>query len=189
MRTKPAEQRRGELLDATERLVTERDTDAFTIEDVTTRAGVAKGTFYLHFANKSELLRALRERYVGRFVERQRVAAGEATGVESVERWLRTGVAEYLRDLRLHDVLFHPLERAGAEEPNAAVTALTALLAELRFPVQDPEATAVILYSAMHGAADHIVHNPDDERRILDALTRMCHTLVPTPGVGSDAHG
>lgn len=178
VRTKPAEQRRSDLLDAAEALLVRDGTSAFTVDDVTAGAGVAKGTFYLHFSNKSDLMRALRERYVQRFVEAQLAAARGATGVESVERWARTGVAEYLRELRLHDVLFHPAS-PDRDGPNLAVDALAGLLAELDPPVADPEATALILYSAMHGVTDHIAHAPRDEQRMLDALAHLCRVVLP----------
>ncbi|WP_210406823.1 TetR/AcrR family transcriptional regulator [Prauserella flavalba] len=178
-RTKPAGQRRSELLDAAEALVRRDGADAFTVDDVTSGAGVAKGTFYLHFANKTELLHALRDRFVRRFADAQLAAAGQASGAERVERWMRTGVAEYLRELRLHDVLFHPAGGVERDAPNVAVDALAGLLAELDPPVADPTVTAVILYSAMHGATDHIVHRPEDEQRVLDGLTRLCRALVP----------
>ncbi|PXY23184.1 TetR family transcriptional regulator [Prauserella sp. PE36] len=178
-RTKPAEQRRSELLDAAEALLQRDGADAFTVDDVTSGAGVAKGTFYLHFSNKSELLQALRERFVRRFADAQLAAARQASGVESVERWMRAGVTEYLRELSLHDLLFHPTSGIERDAPNAAVDALAELLGRLDPPVPDPPVTAVILYSAMHGATDHVVHTPADEQRVLDGLTRLCRALIP----------
>lgn len=200
-RTKPGEQRRSELLAAAERLVLRTGSDAFTIDDVTTGAGVAKGTFYLHFANKAQLLHALRESYVEQFVATQLRAAREADGARGagapegtdaadgaagaveaagVERWVRAGVVAYLREAHLHDVLFHPATRPEPETPNLAVDALAELLREVRPPVADPRATAVVLYSAMHGAADHIMHTPADEERVLAELSRLCRVLVGT---------
>lgn len=176
-RTKPADERRSEMLDAAEELVVRAGVDAFTIDDVTIGAGVAKGTFYLHFTNKADLINALRERWVRRFVDAQMAAARQATGVDSVERWMRAGVAEYLREIRLHDVLFHPATY-DRDAPNLAVDALAELLAELDPVVPDPLATAVILYSAMHGVADHIAHSPDDQQRMLDALSGLCRAVL-----------
>lgn len=166
-RTKPAEQRRSELLDAAEEIVVRQGVDAFTIDDVTGGAGVAKGTFYLHFANKDNLIGALRDRWLKRFIETQQEAAQKFTGIASVEAWLRVGVSEYMRDVSLHDVLFHPATNYRAV-PNVVVEALTDLLTDLRPPVADPLATAVVLYSTMHGVTDHITHAPDDEWRMLN---------------------
>lgn len=176
-RTKPADERRSEMLDAAEELIVRTGIDAFTIDDVTTGASVAKGTFYLHFANKSDLIGALRERWVRRFVDAQMTAAQHATGRDKVEQWLRAGVAEYLREVRLHDVLFHPAG-AGRDTPNYAVEALAELLTELTPTVPDPTAMAVILYSAMHGVTDHVVHSPEDEQRMIDALIGTARAVM-----------
>ncbi|WP_280317087.1 TetR/AcrR family transcriptional regulator [Nocardia wallacei] len=180
-RTKPPAQRRGELLDAAEQLLVNKGVDAFTVDDVTVSAGVAKGTFYLHFSNKADLLNALRDRYVRRFADTQLAAARRVAGVAGIEEWMRAGVSEYLREIRLHDVLFHPATY-DREAPNPPVETLSRLLAELRPAPPDPLATAVILYSAMHGATDHIAHKPDDENRMLDALTQLCRDLLAPGG-------
>ncbi|MBO0681301.1 TetR/AcrR family transcriptional regulator [Mycolicibacterium sp. S2-37] len=165
------------MLDAAESLVVRSGLDGFTVDDVTTGAGVAKGTFYLHFSNKAGLIDALRERYLHRFVEAQMTAAAHASGVAQIEQWLRVGVTEYLREIRLHDVLFHSgsVER---DAPNQAVDALAGLLADSELPVEDPFATAVILYSAMHGATDHIAHAPEDQQRMLAVLVKTCRALL-----------
>ncbi|MBF6537347.1 TetR/AcrR family transcriptional regulator [Nocardia farcinica] len=176
-RTKPAEQRRHELLDAAEELVLRAGSDAFTVDEVTSGAGVAKGTFYLHFANKAEVLRALRERYLTRFVAAQLAAARRADGVAAVEQWMLVGITEYLRDLRLHDVLFHTTS-ADRAAPNPAVDTLVDLLSELAKPPADPRSTAVVLYSVMHGAADHIAHAPEDEPALRATVAQVCRTLL-----------
>jgi AcrR family transcriptional regulator len=180
-RTKPGEQRRSDLLDAAESLVLADGVDLLRIDDVTTGAGVAKGTFYLHFTSKDDLIAALRDRYVERFVARQRQAAEQATGIEQVEAWLLAGVTEYLSDTRLHDVLFRhgsPAQRPGSAQPNLAVQALRELLEEVAADVPDPGATAIFLYHAMHGTADHVLHVPEDRQRMLDEAARICRRLL-----------
>jgi AcrR family transcriptional regulator len=58
---RPAE-RRTELLDAAERLFAERGLNATTVADITEAAGVSKGSFYVYFASRDELLDALNAR-------------------------------------------------------------------------------------------------------------------------------
>ncbi|WP_431930067.1 TetR/AcrR family transcriptional regulator [Nonomuraea jabiensis] len=177
-RTKPSEQRRSDLLDAAETLVLADGVGALKIDDVTVGAGVAKGTFYLHFASKDDLIAALRDRYIERFVARQRQAADAKTGVARVEAWLLAGITEYLSDTRLHDVLFrHGSHASRPPGPNPAIDALRHLLGEST-AVPDPGATAIVLYHAMHGSADHILHVPEDRQRLLDETARLCHTLL-----------
>src|SRR5687767_11794185 len=69
-RTKPAAQRRRDLLDAGLAVFLERGVAASTLDHVTQRAGVAKGTFYLHFGSKEHLLAALQADFEQRLVER-----------------------------------------------------------------------------------------------------------------------
>ncbi|MEU4805830.1 TetR/AcrR family transcriptional regulator [Actinosynnema sp. NPDC023587] len=181
-RTKPGAERRSDLLDAAEALVLRAGVDSLTVDDVTSGAGVAKGTFYLHFANKNELVSGLRDRYVHRFVDAQREAArGAGDPVERVERWFLAGITEYLADVRLHDLLFHNSARPEQSTPNLAVDALADLLGEVRAALPDPRATAVVLYHAMHGISDHVVHFPDERDRMLTEAGRICRVLVTVP--------
>src|ERR1035438_2043651 len=55
-RTKPPETRRDELMNAAERLFLSEGVAATTIEQITSAAAVAKGTFYLYFSSKDDVL-------------------------------------------------------------------------------------------------------------------------------------
>ncbi len=62
--------RPGELLDAALSLFVEKGFAATRVEEVAARAGVSKGTLFLYFDSKEELLRAVvHENLAGRFVE------------------------------------------------------------------------------------------------------------------------
>jgi AcrR family transcriptional regulator len=56
--------RREQILDAAQRVLLERGLRATTVADVVDAAGVAKGTMYLYFRSKDELLAGLRARYL-----------------------------------------------------------------------------------------------------------------------------
>lgn len=56
------ERRREELLDAADELFRDRGVAATTVADITERAGVAKGTFYLYFESKDHVVAGLHER-------------------------------------------------------------------------------------------------------------------------------
>lgn len=116
-RTRPKAERRASLLDAAERLLVERGISRLTVEEVTTAAGVSKGTFYLYFSTKDDVIASLRERYATRVLQRQeavvsRLAPADWAG--RVETWVIAGVQDYLADPGLHDALFHHARRAGA---------------------------------------------------------------------------
>ena len=69
-RERRKEARPGELLDAALDLFVEKGFVATRMEEVAARAGVSKGTVFLYFPSKEELLKAVvRENIAGRFVE------------------------------------------------------------------------------------------------------------------------
>jgi AcrR family transcriptional regulator len=82
-RTKPAEQRRAELLAAGQALFLAKGIAGTSLDDITQRAGVSKGLFYLYFASKEDLVLALQEQFSRALAERMRAAA-EAVPVSAV---------------------------------------------------------------------------------------------------------
>ncbi|RGZ01925.1 TetR/AcrR family transcriptional regulator [Clostridium sp. AM58-1XD] len=65
MRTvKEAEERRNEILDAAERLFTQKGYQKSTVVDILNAVGIAKGTFYYYFKSKEEVMDAMIERIV-----------------------------------------------------------------------------------------------------------------------------
>ena len=117
-RTKPAEQRRAELLAAGQALFLAKGIAGTSLDDITQRAGVSKGLFYLYFASKEDLVLALREQFSRDLAERMREAAeavpastlpasGETGWADRLDACVRAGLERY-RDLHdLHEVLFH----------------------------------------------------------------------------------
>src|SRR6478672_11822716 len=80
-RTKPAEQRRAELLEAARALFLAKGVAATSLDDITQRAGVSKGLFYLYFASKEDLVLALQEQFS------HEIAARMRTAVEAEADW------------------------------------------------------------------------------------------------------
>src|SRR5688572_28258418 len=63
------EARRHSILDAAERLFLRHPDRMASVAEVATAAGLAKGTVYLYFPSKEEMLLALHERQVAHFFE------------------------------------------------------------------------------------------------------------------------
>lgn len=63
------EERRRSLLDAAEALFLEHPDRMASVAEVAATAGVAKGTVYLYFPSKEEMLLALHERHVAHFFD------------------------------------------------------------------------------------------------------------------------
>jgi len=65
--TEDKQERHQAILDAAERLLTTAPVRVANMAEVADEAGLAKGTVYLYFASKDELLLALHERHVDDF--------------------------------------------------------------------------------------------------------------------------
>lgn len=177
-RTKPSEVRRGELLDAAAKLFVAKGVEDTTVEEITVSAGVAKGTFYLYFASKHEILVALRERFVGGFLGRVHAAldaCAEDDWSGRLRGWIEGAVGAYLSDYELHDVVFHeyrPQFRQMKGE-NIVVTELAALLAAGAkagaWKLEDPRLTAIVLFQGLHGAVDDAIVSKEKDGEGLSA--------------------
>jgi len=70
MRDEDKLERRNEILDAAERLLEGHVDGLPSMDQLAASAGVAKGTLYLYFPSKEEVLVALHERYLNDFFDR-----------------------------------------------------------------------------------------------------------------------
>src|SRR5262245_6419241 len=169
-RTKPADVRRQEILDAGERVFLVKGVARASVDDIVAAAGVAKGTFYLYFASKEALVHALRERWVESI--QARIAGADArVAPDDWPRRLSTrveaGTLAYFAQLDLHEVLFHGDDfHPGDDAPmslseNIVVVDLTEFLragaAAGAWRVRDPQLLAVMLFHAFHGGTDFVV--------------------------------
>lgn len=147
-------------MDAALQLFLDKGIAPTTIEQITEGARVAKGTFYLHFSSKEDVLMALREKFVRELLERidtavSRRAQGDWHG--RLEAWAWASIEGYLDAVRLHDIVFHELHPHSREEhsDNVLVAYLSALLeggtAAGAWRVADARFTAVFLFHGFHG--------------------------------------
>jgi AcrR family transcriptional regulator len=177
-------------LDAAESVLVERGTGAFTIDDITVRAKVAKGTFYLYFQSKEDVLAALRDRFLDELMATQRAELDALAGDDwlgRLELWMESSIRGYLAQIPLHDALFmhaHVEGRGPVHSANRHLDTLVEILqrgsAAGAFTVDSPTAAAILLYAAMHGATDYLIDNPDsmpvDE--LVAESRRLCRRLA-----------
>ena len=90
-----ASKTRIRLLKAALSVFGEMGTDAATIEMITQRADLGKGTFYKHFADKSEIVGALIEQCVGDLLEVIARTAGEPHSLQEALDGLVNGHVEF----------------------------------------------------------------------------------------------
>ncbi len=89
----PREDIRAWIIDAVGELLIERGYDGLTVAGVAHRAGVGKGTIYLYFSSKKELVLTHVDGIVERVIQRMKRIAGEDTPwAERLERMLTARV-------------------------------------------------------------------------------------------------
>jgi AcrR family transcriptional regulator len=166
-RTQPAEVRREQLLDAAQSVLLRQGLRATTMADVAQAAGLAKGTTYLYFSSKDEVLAALRARYHEHYT-----AALDVGGASPRERLRRLVVALFaFGDAHhdLHHVLFH---EAGFSERDAFVEVrhrVESIVEELGVP--DVEVTTSFVLHGVHGALVDAHQRPRKKSSRAEART------------------
>jgi TetR/AcrR family transcriptional repressor of nem operon len=185
-RRQPADVRREQILDAAARVLVERGLAATTMAEVAEAASVAKGTVYLYYESKAELLAGLRARYFNDFAARLGEPAAGRPGPGIAARIERLVAASYdfaLANHELHHVLFH--EAGFAEQDTFA--RIRTLLAELieagqadgELAVADPPLATELLLHGLHGVLAAATHRPGFERRrVVAGVTELaCRAL------------
>ena len=194
-RTKPPKERRDELIHAAFRLFLEQGVAPTTIEQITSRADVAKGTFYLYFSSKDDVLEALRERFEEELLVKVQTAVGARAAEDwpgKLTTWIRAAVAGYFDLKPVHDVVFLESRPAGIEGllDNDLIEHLLELLqagsAAGAWTVDDPRVTAVFLFNGIHSATDAAcaLEKRVNRSRLTDRLERLCLRAVGLPSDG-----
>jgi TetR/AcrR family transcriptional repressor of nem operon len=184
-RTQPADVRREQLLDAAERLLLEHGLRATTVADVAREAGVAKGTMYLYFRSRDELLAGLRSRYLGRYLRPSRSNRGPVR--PRIRRFVTALVGVAAANRQLHHVLFH---EAGFSEADAFAEVRRRLVAlleqgvgagELTLP--DTQLAASFILHGVHGTLVEVLHGPRrrGRRRAGRALAELVDAALGPP--------
>jgi AcrR family transcriptional regulator len=169
---------RERLLDAGAAVAEEGGLGGLSVNRVVAEAGVAKGTFYVHFADREAFVDALHERF---HVRVQKAVVKAIDGVEPGAELIWRGAAAYL-DACLADRAVKALAQEARTEP-----ALTATMLErqerfsaasipsfksMRWP--DPR-TASLLFAAM---TSEIAIRELDAKRRLPAARRALRAFI-----------
>lgn len=178
-------------MDAAAKLFIAKGVDATTVDEIVADAEVAKGTFYLYFSSKNDLLLALRERFVAGFMQRIRTAVDaspEGDWAARLRSWTRAGIDAYLDEFELHDVVFHAHghHQRYPKERSAVVDHLSRLLTEGAkagaWSIEDPRLAAIVLYQGLHGAVDEaILAGGTDRARLARRLSNLFLRMLGAP--------
>ncbi|AOA60011.1 TetR/AcrR family transcriptional regulator [Acinetobacter larvae] len=166
-RTKPAEVRIDELMNAAQTLFLEKGVEATTISEIIASVGVAKGTFYHYFESKQHIIEALKKRYIDYFIEALDQAVAQCDPEDWVSQfkvWVSANIQTYLDSYPVHDIVFgvHHHERKNNEK-NMVVEQLLGILTGGEqagiWRLEQPHLTALLIYCGVHGVADEAIAN------------------------------
>jgi AcrR family transcriptional regulator len=102
------ERRRGEIIDAAEKVFFSKDVESATMDDVAVEAELSKGTLYLYFKNKNELLHAIVARAMEVLLELfKKVIAQEGRGLDKVRGLGRAYFEFYKTEPDYFAIMFH----------------------------------------------------------------------------------
>lgn len=191
---KPPDERRRDLLSAAVRVFSRKGLGEATVADIARSAGVAKGTFYLYFESKEQLLGALKDRFVDELIER----AAKLTARVGKEDWwaLVDATVDSMVDFMLeHRETIEVFAQEGSTPESYQVFAechdkismmfaagLQAGIEAGAFKVGDPLLAATLLSHALDGTLQHaILYRRDVDRdRIVEAARELTRkTLAP----------
>lgn len=101
---KKAEERKNEILDAANKLFSEKGYDGTSTNDILERVGIARGALYHHFKSKEEILDMLIERYSIQVLDTAKQIAADKR-IPVCERFIRTMQALNVRQAGAHELI------------------------------------------------------------------------------------
>ena len=193
----PKEEVKDAILDATDRLLARFGYRKMTVEDIAAEAGIGKGSIYLHFSSKEEVVLSHIDRIVDRLRERlKEIARSDATAAERLRLMLLTRVLFRFDSIQhytqsLNDLLaaLRPgllRRRAQYFEAEAQIFAevLTAGREAGEFSFEDENATAHALLQATNGllpyslSTTELGERQEVEQRAADVADLMLRGLL-----------
>src|SRR4051794_27831363 len=174
--------RRDALVDGALATFTTKGVAATSVDDIVRAAGVAKGTFYLYFATRDDIVSAVAERLVegvGRAMD-DAVAAGDRSAAERIRgiagAMAAVGTDPYERELleALHrpgnEAVHDRLSGRIVERLAPAVTGVIADgVAAGEFVAQDPRQSAAFVLACFSSLHD-LVDDSADMPAVVDSL-------------------
>jgi AcrR family transcriptional regulator len=190
---KSQEDRRNDLLEASAETFRLLGPEAATVADITDRAGVAKGTFYLYFPSKDHVLGALWGRYVDGFLARaaERLAErddDDRDWLSVLDRIVDSLVRHSITHSELHLMVYRSANGRALEHCREGNERVIALLLDAvrraadagRLDVPDPDLTTRFVYHGIHGMLHDLIARDAtvDADRAVAAATALVHRAV-----------
>ena len=193
----PKEAVKDAILDATDRLLARFGYRKMTVEDIAVEAGIGKGSIYLHFSSKEEVVLSHIDRIVDRLRERlKEIAHSDATAAERLRLMLMTrvlfrfdSIQHYTQSLNDLLAVLRPgllARRAQYFEAEAQIFAEVLMTGRQsdEFSFDDERATAHALLEATNGLLPYSLSTTElgareeVEQRAADVANLMLRGLL-----------
>jgi AcrR family transcriptional regulator len=191
-RTPRGERTLRALLDAAAAEFGEKGFHEGSISGITSRAGVALGSFYTYFDSKDEVFRALVRDMSDRVRDHVGPAIADASGALAIER---VALDAFLRFARQHKEIYRIVDEAEFVDPASfrshyATTAerirarlnAGAAAGELRADLGEVEAWAMMGMNVFLGLRFGVWDDNEDAAAIADAANRLLSHGIAAPG-------
>ena len=191
-RTKPPEERSNDLLAAARAVFLKRGVAAATVDEITERAGVSKGTFYLYFDSKEEVVGALWQQYIEHFLSIGESALNDVR-LEPLPKLIRVfeELTSYvIRNANLHRLVYRSTaslefsRRNNRQLITMIADVIKAGVASGDLVATDPEVTIRILFHGICGAIHDAIASGDDldEKLFVETAAELARsTFAPKP--------
>jgi AcrR family transcriptional regulator len=174
------------LLDAGAEVFASKGYYAARVDDIVKLAKTSHGTFYLYFANKEDLFRALAVQCADEMTELAAVldaVPADDTGVDELRRWLLEFVTTYrkygvvIRAWMEDQVTSRELGRLGSRTFNAITQSLVARLREAHGDESDAEVAAAAMLAMVERTTYFVTSRglPFADAEVANTLARMIH--------------
>lgn len=142
-------------------LFLEKGIEATTVDEIVAAAGIAKGTFYHHYASKTALIDALRLNVIADFEEALETALAKCPADDTLLRldtWVRAVCEGYILTIPRHQLAFadkaHHWTVSDAKFSLCLVSILKRGNKEDRWVVKNPQLTATFIVRGLLGVID-----------------------------------
>ncbi len=189
---KDPEERRQELIEAAERLFTERGYDDTAVSDIVKEIKVGQGTFYHYFRSKEDILGAVAEKQVAPLAEEiSRIAKSDAHPAfklnAMMNSFLKANNSELSLMVQLHQKGNYLLHQKKEEVIEAKVLPLMMEIAskgasERYFNTECPEESIVFLLASALFLSHHFSSDPEGQERMRTALEKIMARVLGVCG-------
>jgi AcrR family transcriptional regulator len=190
---KPQEERLDDLLGAAAAIFAEQGVTGAKVEDITEKAGVSKGTFYLYFTSKEHAADMLWQRYIDRYLKIGEDILARDHG-SHLDRLVAVfeGLTEYvLANARLHRTVFyatHSEERRAMTQKfiSAIAIAVRKGIEAGELQADEPELMVEVLYHGIGTSLHDAIASGQPLRagartRTAGELARLTFSRTPVP--------